>query len=269
MENIFTRLKRALHRASAPGVTPAAGERLRLATLPRYVETLTELPGHPWHIPDGPSFLASWEEIFDREIYNFNAGDGPVRILDCGANVGVSCLYFSKRFPQAKITAFEPDPKIFGFLQSNLASAGCRNVELIAKAVWSANTTLRFQSEGADAGRVEAGAGSNMIEVPAIRLRDFLAGPVDLLKLDIEGAETEVMQDIAPCLQTVRHIFVEYHSFAGRPQTLGSLIQILTDAGFRVYVHPMHVAPRPFLEIKSHLGMDMQLNIFARREAAV
>jgi FkbM family methyltransferase len=268
MDSFLTRAKRVIHRATQPPLPPGAHERVRLARMPRYVETVTELPGFLFRIPDGPSFLSSWEEIFDREIYDFNAGAGPVRILDCGANVGVSCLFFSRRFPEAKITAFEPDPKIFAYLQGNLASGGCRNVELLAQAVWSENTTLRFQSEGADAGRVDAGGGKGLIEIPAVRLRDFLTGPVDLLKLDIEGAETVVLKDIAPNLHWVRHLFVEYHSFAAKPQTLGEIVQLLTDGGFRLHFQPMFPAPRPFIEVPSHLGMDMQLNIFGWREAA-
>ena len=266
MKTILRQLKRIVHEATAPRGAKVGRERRRLAALPRYAATVTKLPGFPFRIPDGPSFLASWVEIFDKEIYNFCPGGGPMRILDCGANVGVSCLYFHRQFPGARITAFEPDPKIFAYLESNLAAAGAGEIELVAKAVWSANTTLQFQSEGSDAGRGGA-AGKNAIEIPAVRLRDYLNEPVDFLKLDIEGAETEVLLDIAPSLGRVQNIFVEYHSFAGQPQSLGRVIQTLTDAGFRVHLHPMNVAPHPLRETPSYLGMDMQLNIFARREA--
>ena len=265
MKKLLRRIKLAVHDATGSNPVRHRGERRRLARLPRYMETTTLLPGFACRIPDGPSFLASWEEIFDREIYNFKPAGAAPRILDCGANVGVSCLYFHRKFPGARITAFEPDPKIFAYLKANLATGGCGNVELIAKAVWSSATTLRFQSEGADAGRIEAQDGKNVIEIPTIRLRDFLQEPVDLLKLDIEDAETEVVRDLAPDLSRVKNIFVEYHSFAGRPQSLGALIQTLVDAGFRVQVHPMNAAPQPFLEVKTHLGMDMQLNIFGYR----
>jgi FkbM family methyltransferase len=269
MDSFLTRVKRRIHRATQPPLPKDAQERVRLARLPRYVETVTDLPGFRCRIPDGPSFLSSWEEIFDREIYHFTAGPGAVRILDCGANVGVSCIFFSRHFPQAKITAFEPDPKIFAYLRDNIAAAGCTNVELIPKAVWSAETTLQFQSEGADGGRVERGEGRGLIEIPAVRLRDYLTGPVDLLKLDIEGAETEVLRDIAPSLAVVRNLFVEYHSFAAQPQTLKDVIATLSEAGFRLHFQPMYPAQRPFIEVPVNLGMDMQLNIFARRERSV
>lgn len=269
MKSFLRKIKRAIHNITKPNALPlseAARECIRLAALPRYVKTSTDLPGYCLTIPDGPSFLASWEEIFEREIYAFNHANDKPRILDCGANVGVSCLYFRKRFPNARITAFEPDPEIFAYLQSNLASAGCLGVELIPKGVWSSNTTLRFQSEGADAGRIGNEEGKTVIEIPTVRLRDFLNKSVDLLKIDIEGAETEVILDIAPCLGKVRNIFVEYHSFAGQPQSLGKLVQTLTDAGFRIQIHPIYYAPQPFIEVCDHLGMDMQLNIFGSRE---
>ena len=240
-------------------------ERSRLAKMPRYIETTTDLPGFVFRIPDAASFLASWDEIFGRDIYNFHHPGETPRILDCGANVGVSCLYFLRRFSSPRITAFEPDPKIFSYLNENLAISGAKNVEIINKGVWSSNTTLRFQAEGADAGRIDIIAGSNAIEIQTVRLKEYLNETVDLLKMDIEGAETEVILDSVPCLRNVKNIFVEYHSFAGQPQTLGKLIQALIESGFRIHLHPMRVSARPLIEVDSHLGMDMQLNVFGYR----
>jgi len=268
MKQFFRNLKRAIHNASAPknaSISHVQSERQRLAALPRYVETASDLPGFFFIFPDAASFLASWDEIFGKEIYNFNPVNDAPRILDCGANVGVSCLYFRKHFPNARITAFEPDPKIFAYLQTNLTNAGYIDVKLIPKGVWSSATTLRFQSEGSDGGRICNGEATNIINIPTVRLRDYLNESVDLLKIDIEGAETEVILDIAPVLKNVRNIFVEYHSFEKQPQTIGKLVQTLIDAGFRIHFHPMNVMPRPFIKVDSYMGMDMQLNIFGYR----
>ena len=264
MKNFLQKIRAAVGYAKA---SPAQRELWRLAGMARREATTTNLPGARWRIPDGPSFVASWTEIFDREIYHFVPAGGAPRILDCGANVGVSCLYFHRHFLGARITAFEPDPEIFACLQENLAASGCTGIELVRKAVWSADTVLQFESDGADGGRIEAGGGARRQEVPAVRLKNFLAEPVDLLKLDIEGAETEVLRDIAPALALVRNVFVEYHSFAGQQQTVGELMQILVAAGFRLHVHPVNTAPQPLVATPVHLGMDMQLNIFARRES--
>lgn len=262
------KLKQAVHQATAPGRRKrgrAGVEMARLAKMPRYVETTTDLPGFPIRIPDAASFLASWEEIINQEIYDFKCRSDNPRILDCGANVGVSSIFFHRRYPNARITAFEPDPKIFSYLENNLKSAGIADIDLCEKAVWTSDTTLKFQSEGSDAGRIDSISDSNTIEVGAVRLRNYLNEEVDFLKLDIEGAEGEVILDIEPCLSNVRNIFVEYHSFAGKPQTLGVLINVLSNAGFRLQIHHMCPSPKPFIHTKSNLGMDMQLNIFGYR----
>jgi FkbM family methyltransferase len=267
MINTLRAIKRAIHRVSAPGKPDkkSEAERQRLKMFPRYVETTTDIPGSKFRIPDAASFLASWEEIFDHEIYDFRTQSDTPRILDCGANVGVSCLYFKRRFPLARITAFEPDPKIFSYLKYNLDNAGISDVELCEKAVWNSETVLRFQSEGSDGGRVESSSGTNGIDVNTVRLRDYLSEKIDLLKIDIEGAEVDVLIDIANFLSNVNKIFVEYHSFEGQPQMLGTVIDILTEGGFRLQIHHMNESSKPFIKVRSNLGMDMQLNIFAYR----
>lgn len=263
MKQVIQKIRQLVSMAKA---SPTQRELWRLSSLPRHLATTTDLPGVCWRIPDGASFAASWEEIFGREIYKFVPAEKSARILDCGANVGVSSLYFYRNYPGASITAFEPDPEVFAYLKENLAAAGASGIELLQQAVWSVDTKLKFNCEGADSGRIEPGVGGRFIEVAAVRLRKFLEVPVDFLKLDIEGAETEVLRDIAPMLGNVRNLFVEYHSFAGQKQTLGEAVQLLVDAGFRVHLHPVNIAANPFVGTPSHLGMDMQLNIFARRE---
>ena len=123
-------------------------------------------------------------------------------------------------------------------------------------------------AEGADAGRVvESDGTEKTYRVDTVRLAEFLGQPVSLLKLDIEGAETEVLEDCKELLGNVEHLFVEYHSFIHRKQTLHRIIDILSEAGFRIHIHPPLTSPRPFYRRKIHLGMDMQLNIFAFRES--
>jgi FkbM family methyltransferase len=238
----------------------------RLAQLPRYVETTTNLMGFKATIPDGPSFIAGWSEIFQNRIYDFSTNNRSPRILDCGANVGLSCLFFKQRFPDCKITAFEPDPKIFAYLSRFVASAKLPAVELVPKGVWSSATSLRFSSEGSDAGRICIGArAANVIEIQTVRLRDYLCEPIDFLKIDIEGAETEVIVDCADSLDYVSRLFVEYHSFIAQPQTLDHILTVLRHAGFRIQIHQVFKAENPFLGIPEHLGMDLQLNVFAYR----
>ena len=269
MNRLLRRIKAGVHRLSAPPDSPRPPhivEIARLAQLPRYVETTTDLTGFEATIPDGPSFVAVWSELFQNGIYDFSTNNPSPRILDCGANVGLSCLFFKRRFPDSKITAFEPAPKIFAYLKRFVARAKLSGIELVPKGVWSSATNLRFSSEGSDAGRICIGAQApKVIEIQTVRLRDYLCEPIDFLKIDIEGAETEVIIDCADSLEYVNRLFVEYHSFIAQPQTLDQILTVLRHAGFRVHIHPVMKAERPFLGISEHLGMDLQLNIFAYR----
>ena len=260
------RIKAGVHRLAAPP-DPSQVEIARLARLPRYVETTTDLMGFEATIPDGPSFIAVWSALFQNGIYDFSTNSPSPRILDCGANIGLSCLFFKQRYPDSRITAFEPDPKIFAYLKGFVAHAKLSDIELVPKGVWSSATNLSFYSEGSDGGRIccIGAPPAKVIEIQTVRLRDYLCEPIDFLKIDIEGAETEVIIDCADSLEHVNRLFVEYHSFIAQPQTLDQILTVLRHAGFRVQIHPGMKAEKPFLDISEHLGMDLQLNIFAYR----
>jgi FkbM family methyltransferase len=269
VSKLLRRIKAGVRRLSKPPEStqpPHLAEITRLAQLPRYVETTTNLLGFEVTIPDGPSFIAAWSDIFQNGIYDFSTNNSSPRILDCGANVGLSCLFFKHRFPDCCITAFEPDPKIFAYLSAFTASAKLSGIHLVPKGVWSSATNLRFSSEGSDAGHICIGApAARAIEIQTVRLRDYLCEPVDFLKIDIEGAETEVILDCADSLENVSRLFVEYHSFPHRPQSLHQILSILNTAGFRVQLTSVFTSSQPFLRLHTHLGMDLQVNISAYR----
>lgn len=239
----------------------------RLAALPRYQAGTSGFFGTPTHFADAASFLSAGAEIFEREIYRFPSEAPAPRIVDGGANIGLAVLYLKQLYPRARITALEPDPGIAAVLRRNLDAWGFPDVELERKALGTAEGRLRFVSEGADGGHLgSAPAGSRQIEVETVPLSHYLQEPVDFLKLDIEGAETEVLEAARPFLGSVRRIFVEYHSFAGQPQTLGRVISILQEAGFRLHLHPCLTSASPFAGVVVSAGMDMQLNLFGWRE---
>ncbi len=240
-------------------------ELARLRRLPRYHPAVTSILGAALEIVDGASFVHMYQEIIDQEIYRFRARTDAPLIIDGGANIGLSVLYFKRIYPLSRILAFEPDDRIFRVLQGNIARSGLAGVELVHRALWRAETTLPFASDGADAGRIVQAGDQATQDVQTARLRGYLGGQVDLLKLDVEGAETEVLEDCADLLGNVENLFVEYHSLAERPQTLHLLLAVLAQAGFRLHLHPVGVSPKPFLSRNVQLGMDMQLNIFAFR----
>ena len=100
-----------------------------------------------------------------------------------------------------------------------------------------------------------------------MRLRRYINDRVDLLKLDIEGAETDVLFDCADVLRLVKRIVIEYHSFAGEPQKLNRMLALLATAGYRVYIRSVGSGwpLQPFRQRPVDFGMDMQLYVYAFR----
>lgn len=237
-------------------------------TTPRFTKLELKLFDKKVIAPDSASLLFLVKELFEFEIYRFKSDTKEPLIIDCGANIGFSSIYFKRLYPDAKIIAFEPDPYIFSYLEHNIASFGFERVELINKALWSSETELEFYSEGADGGRIkELGDNEQIIKIKTERLSKYLMQKVSFLKLDIEGAEYEVLHECRELLGNVQNIFVEYHSFADKKQELSGILKILENAGFRYYIEHIGVkSHHPFIGISNYVGFDNQLNIFGYRE---
>ncbi|EKD29072.1 MAG: methyltransferase FkbM family [uncultured bacterium] len=240
----------------------------KIRKCPRYTLIKTDLFLHDIELIDSVSFLSMYSAIFEKEIYKFKSENQQVLIIDCGANIGLSTIYFKMKYPDSYIYAFEPDIKIFSVLKKNIEKFNFNNVQLINKALWSSESSMFFMEEGADAGRiVELEPNKTRQKVETVRLRNYLEKPINLLKIDIEGAETEVLIDCKDLLYNVNNIFVEYHSFINVPQTLHSILQILQNAKFRVHIQPGFCSSNPFISQENYLGMDLQLNIFGTKES--
>ena len=240
----------------------------RLAHVPRRTPCSVTVRGYRLTVPDSGSFLSNYYAIFVQNIYRFRARVERPVILDCGAHIGLGTLYFKSMFPQARVIAFEADPGVCQALESNLVRNGLHDVDVINKALWDRSGVVTFVSEGGDSGRVAVGQdvrSDRLIEVPTVRLWDHLARHVDLLKMDIEGAETRVISDSRDRLRNVDRLFVEYHSRQNEIQTLDELIGVLIGEGFRLHVHSVNPAPMPFVGLSVEDGMDLQLNLFAWR----
>lgn len=239
----------------------------RLRNIPRYNSTMTWIMGRKIELVDSCTFLVGYHEIFDQKIYQFNASRKNPLIIDCGANIGLSIIFFKQLYPQSHIIAFEPDPTIFGVLQKNLLTWEFSDIELHQKAIWTEETVINFNTEGAYSGRIpKPGDEENLINVETIRLRNFLEQRVDFLKIDIEGAETAVILDCQDLLHNVELIFLEYHSHIHEKQKLHDILQVISKAGFRYHIHDAFSYSRPFVNRETMLGMDLQLNIFCYRD---
>jgi FkbM family methyltransferase len=264
-------VSRALTTATSRTEQRRLREVIRLQRMPRDTPTTTTLLGPPIQVPDAASFLSQYHPIVRREMLRFPAQREHPYIIDCGANVGTSVIWFRRNYPDARILAFEADPQIHATLASNCQATGLDGVDLRQQAVWTEEGFLDFAGDGNDGGHLvtpgDDGAATTA-RVPTVRLRDLLDEPVDMLKIDIEGAEGDVLLDCADRLHNVRNACVEYHSFRERPQVLPEILAAFRDAGLRFHVLAEGYSARPLVAPVDVAGMDNQLNLFAYRAAS-
>jgi FkbM family methyltransferase len=217
------------------------------AHTPRYTAGEIALDGYRVAYADLLTLCPQWHDIFVAGSLHFDSNAAAPRILDCGANVGLASLYFKRLYPAARITAYEPDPSLAALCRRNLAANGAADVDVEAVAVWCARGAVRFQQEGADSGAIEgtsAGLRAKAITVPALRLRDVIAAErIDLLKLDIEGAETAVLADCAEALDNVEAIVMELHEFDPAERRTPIVMRLLGRAGFLVSMSRVEPLP--------------------------
>ena len=221
--------------------------------------------GEPFQTPDSLSFYYSYLEIFVDQLYRFQATSPTPLIVDGGANCGMSVLYFKRLFPAARVIAVEADPHIFALLEENVSRLGLTDVTLINKAIAVGASEVTFHCEGSNAGRIHAlDEAIEKVSVPVVSLDELLVEPVELLKLDIEGAESDAICS-SKRLGQVSQFMVEYHSFADVPQSLPNVLHKLSESGCRYRLQTQFCPKMPLVDDTCHLGMDFQLNIFARR----
>ena len=236
-----------------------------LLDMPRHSSGEVIYQGKNIIFPDPLSFYHMYHEIFEHEIYKFNSIPQGSLIIDCGSNIGLSILYFKTRHPTCRIIGFEADPYIFSLCQKNLESFNLQDVDLINKALWHEETTLDFNSDGSDGGRIASAPSKRKNLVVTTLLSKYINQEVFFLKIDIEGAELEVLREAEERLKFVENMFIEYHSFRGQKQVLQELLQIVTSAGFKYYISPASgVHNSPFSQVENS-EMDLQLNIFCTR----
>ncbi len=236
---------------------------LKISNQPRHAERTVAFRGYKFKIVDNLSFIWQAYDIYFRGVYAFKSAHSSPYIIDCGSNVGLSIKYFKDCFPDAVIEGFEPDPEVFAALHQNVAHFD--GVRVHQKALWIHDNGVLFSQEHADSGYI-ADESSHTLKIPSASLKRILDGAkqVDLLKLDVEGAEFELMKDCAEALGKVKRIFIEVHTFSHQQQGLSSILKVLEEAGFRYFIENANhqVMPLRGNWRATDTGMDLQVNVY-------
>lgn len=177
-------------------------------------------------------------EIFVREAYLPPEPLKPgeiLRIVDVGANVGYSVIYWAGLFRNAAIEAFEPHPEILRALRANLELNGLsERVKIFPVAAGTQNTTAMLT----DAGVCSTLTQDRSIGGYEVSVKDFFAavghGQIDLLKMDCEGAEYDLIADPRFADLNVISMVLEWHATEQRPAAKQEVFEMLSRRSWRV-----------------------------------
>ena len=188
-------------------------------------------------------FYWTFREVFLEDEYHFVAKNNHPLIIDCGGNIGLSVLYFKYLYPKAKVFVFEALPENAEILERNIKNNSLENVVIIKKAVGESFGTIQICGDRRAAtiseGMKSAHTKSDMsacVDVEVVPLSTFIDKEVDFLKMDIEGAEGQVLQELAKtdALEKLQHVILEYHAFEGGENKLSDIISAFEGANFSI-----------------------------------
>jgi len=179
-------------------------------------------------------------EIFVSDVYQCPRPDllGKVtKIVDIGANIGLSCLAWAKRFPDAEIIGFEPHPTQYSIAQKQMRRNGFQQrVTLVEAAAGVSDGAAGLSDEGVKSSLLRSETQHNRLEVEIVDVFKFLAGQsVDLLKIDIEGYEYVLLGDARFADMKPRSIVLEWHNTADFPDGGKWSTERLTALGYQVF----------------------------------
>ena len=190
-------------------------------------------------------------EIFVNAAYDFPCPNARPRIVDCGANIGMAVLFFKAVRPEAEVLAFEPHPVTFARLVDTIKSNDLRNVHVENAAVGAQDGTVAFYSHQSDDGGLTGSVdrswgGDERLDIRTVRLSGWIREPVDFLKVDVEGAEYDVIDDLieTDAIRWIREAAIEYHELDAQPGRLTRMTKALEAAGFHIHVTPSAAGTR-------------------------
>jgi FkbM family methyltransferase len=153
----------------------------------------------------------------------------PMTVLDVGANIGLFSIWARRFFPDAIIHAYEPNARILSYTQQNTADLG---VQLVPRAVGRAAGQAYIRDIGDSRCACTVRSSNGNVEIMSLaEIVRGIGGRVDLMKLDVEGAEWELFEDPSS-FDGVGIVRMEYH--LGRDRILRDVASAAERLDFRI-----------------------------------
>jgi FkbM family methyltransferase len=173
------------------------------------------------------------------EIYNQIFKTQPAQMIDLGANIGLTSIYFAKKYENLSITAVEPFKENAEIAELNMRTNNLKNFKILQGGVWNKITNLSLKRgfrDGKEWGINLAEDSYGKIKGYCLnQLLDQYYHPIDFLKIDIEGAEEKLFADqiyAAEFLKKIKCLAMEIHDEFNCRNTI---YEILKENNFFYY----------------------------------
>jgi len=177
----------------------------------RYPRTLR----YPIYLRRQTSDYNIFEDILITEHYAIDYKCDPKVIFDCGANIGIAAVYYANRFPEAKIICIEPESSNFEMLKKNTECYP--NINILKAGLWYKKSHLKIDDDNRQkwsftVSEVPEDTPNSIkaVSIPDL-MREYHCNEIDILKIDIEGAEKELFEKDYDWLSKVNVIVIETH----------------------------------------------------------
>ncbi len=201
------------------------------------------------HFPSTAFFEGQFTEIFFKETYYLEPTREQIQAIDCGANIGVSLIYIKTRAPNARVICFEPNPSARKVLEENVEANGWgKDVHIFPFALGNKKGVVDFFVENKESTSTSGsvaehhknkGSKLNSYTVSVDVLSHYINRNIDFLKIDIEGAEFDVIEELASQnkLAMISAIQLEYHHIPGfSTHPISQMLSVLEANGFNTFV---------------------------------
>lgn len=195
----------------------------------------------PVYLRGGGSDFEVFKQVYLYRFYNTDFAFEPKIIIDCGANIGITTVFFKNKFPNTRIIAVEPEVSNVEMLKMN--TKNLTGVEIEAKGLWGRECFLEIV-EGSDsmawsfkvnALESQREGAISAISIPKL-IEKYNLESIDILKIDIEGSEENVFQeDISSWIHMVKVIIIELHDWQ-KPLSSKSFFKLFSNYNFN-YSH--------------------------------
>jgi FkbM family methyltransferase len=179
------------------------------------IQRKPEIAAYPIFLRYPSTDLSTYKQVFEDFSYNFALNHEPQTIVDAGANIGLASVYFANKYPNAKIISVELEKNNFEMLKKN--TANYKNIMPLHAALWNRNEKVCIvdTNKGNDAFQVGQKQSSEFQKINGFTIDKimnmFELQKIDLLKIDIEGAEKEVFENTATWIGKINTMAIELH----------------------------------------------------------